>query len=136
MSESCYDDVTAPPNVIFGPKMIARASRNSTKTGTPMHPIVSKYLDTWFKATTNFQSRRSLKNYIELFRYFCLTTPFGSILISFDIVGLFFNVLLIPTHGRMVEILREETAPLSSINEFTSLLNQCLSHDVCQFGNP
>lgn len=76
-----------------------------------------------------------MKNSIELSKDLNFTPPPGSILISFDVRLLFPNVPLIPTKERIIEILREASIPRYFIDEFISLLNCCLSPNICQFGN-
>ena len=73
-----------------------------------MHPVVSfieapfyklaKYLHTWFKQTIGFYHPIIAQNSIELSELLCRTPPpSGSILVSFDVAGLYPNVPLKPT---------------------------------------
>jgi len=86
-----------PPRLYGLPKM--------HKSGVPVRPIVSfvssrtyelsKYLSSFFKCVTNFNSQYSLHNSIELIdKITDVKFPSNVILVSFDVVGVFFLVFL------------------------------------------
>lgn len=92
------------------------------KEGIPVRPIVSfissptyklaKYLNRWFQWSTDFQSEFSIKNSNELIgKIRDFIPPPGSILVSFDVAGLFTNVPLVPTLESIDKILKEANVP-------------------------
>mgnify|MGYP000921756173 CR=1 FL=1 len=114
------------------------------KDGTPMRPVVSfvsapsyklaKYLDKWFKHLVDFRPPFSIKNSIELSQLLIQTSPPpGSILISFEVVWLYPHVPLQPTRVRLEKYLREANVTPSLISDFKSLLEKCLSPNICLY---
>ena len=113
------------------------------KEGSPLRPVVSyisypthplaKFLDKWFKQITSFESHLSIQNSSELITSLAQPPLPVSILISFDIVGLFPHVPLIPNVDYVEELLREAAVPTILIKEYRNLLQYCLSPNVCQF---
>ena len=62
-------------------------------------------------------------------------SPPDSILVSFDVAGLFTNVPLIPTLERIRGILVEKSISPPAADEFLLLLKTCLFPNICQFKN-
>ena len=111
-----------------------------------MRPVVSfvsapsyklaKFSDIWFKQLTDFHPPLSINNSLELSELLTHShPPSGSTLISFDVVGLYPNVPLQPTRARLQKYLHEANVPPSLIFDFKSLLQKCLTPNICQFRN-
>ena len=109
-----------------------------------MRPIVSfnssptynlaKHLNFWFRTTTNYHSRFSIKNSVELIEKISLLdiSP-NAILVSFDVSGLFPNTPLPPTLKRITNILSQAQIHNEIIKEFMDLLTLCLLPNFCKF---
>ena len=83
---------------------------------TPTYKL-AKYLDMWFKNATGFHPPFSVMNSIELSEILTQEFPIpppGSVLVSFDVVGLYPYVPFSPTCERMEELLMELLSPLPS----------------------
>mgnify|MGYP000966245262 CR=1 FL=1 len=108
------------------------------KTGIPLRPVVSyvsaptyllaKFLDRWFKSTTDFTPLYSVKNSVTLVdKIKHVDPPPGSSLISFDVVALFPRVPRAPTLQAMGELLVSANCDHEVITEFFNLIRISVS---------
>ena len=95
---------------------------------------LAKYLDPWFKTATNFKSEYSVINSLDLVNHLQPLKPsLNSILVSFDVIGLFPNVALTTTLHRIQEILSDSYIHKPICDEFMELLKICLFPNFCKF---
>ena len=117
------------------------------KPGIPIRPVVSfvhsptyrlaKFLDTWFRHVSEINSFFAIRNSKDLVGKLLEAEPLpsNSTLVSFDVVGLYPNVPILPIILEFVNILEEKGVPPPTISEFITLLKLCLQPNFCEFNN-
>ena len=85
----------------------------------------------FFVTDTTLRKQEILKFYYD----YSSNPPLNDILVSFDVEGLFPNILLDPTLDRVREILSESLIQDSVCDEFMELLRICLFPNFCKFND-
>ena len=91
----------------------------------------------WFRSVTDFEAFFATRNSVNLENKLSASEslPTQSILVSFDVVGLYPNVPILPSILEFIDILEKAAILPSTINEFVILFKLCLQPNFCQFNN-